>query len=203
MASVPAIEGVLRELLSPGLRDRWRPASNVFYPRQYPIFLEFFAESAPWTGDRVILAAALAFDWMPRMMESWNLEGVEDALNAYLSSTLSRREKRAALVEAIGLFLNGTLTGTSKFLHFFDPNNFAILDRYVVRALGLHKLKNVHKDKVTYLAYLDAIDAVPTNMAQDLKSLAAIYHHPYCSVGKLRAVELALYLSGKALARAP
>ena len=95
----------------------------------YPAILGWFSAQSEWTADTARIGSLMIYGWMPTILrtEKTNFEQFADTLN-YL--------KLGGQPEIEQPFVNASWVGTSKFLHFLKPNQWAIWDSRVCTALG-------------------------------------------------------------------
>lgn len=105
------------------------------YKLHYPAILHWFAlQRGQWTGEAVLQGCLMVYGWMPTIFEGRKTKGfltkeyLEDIAN------MLNRDFQEWKVENSN-FCNGSVVGTSKFLHFWEPDKFAIWDSNVYRAL--------------------------------------------------------------------
>lgn len=131
-------------------------SSKGNYDLHYRAIEIWFRDVTNWTWESVIQGSLMVYGWMPTILEgrknSANVltrsQAIEIAndLNAERCGEISRR------------FVNNSLVGTSKFLHFWRPQTFAIWDSHVCRALT--GATNAVSDTSTVERYFAAIRSV-------------------------------------------
>lgn len=162
--------------------------SSNFYIRTYPLQLAEFAklrERRAWVIDDVLMRFCSVYGWMPRGIQQWNVDAVSQ-----LATLLNEDEPDCEeLVEAASRCINSSIVGASKFLHFFDPYCFPILDSVVG---SLWWKKNVPKTVSHYFAYRTGVITVSDHAAQAAQAWAK--HWMGYNVTSVRAIEaLAFY----------
>lgn len=95
---------------------------------------------------------------------------------------------------SIEWFINNSVIGTSKFLHFLRPDQFPIVDRFVAYAF---RSKYVPQYLDDYVAYRSSVLEYAAICPVRLRRLADAYHMGQGTIEAVRAVELALILYGK------
>ncbi|MEM8827042.1 MAG: hypothetical protein AAGD40_08995 [Pseudomonadota bacterium] len=107
------------------------------YSLQYQPIVDTFSEMTKqgWNEDRVRIGALLVYGWMPTIPR---FESFQDRGHFKISEIADRLNSRADdWSDNWCRWLNNSPTGTSKFLHFWRPNKFAIWDQRVAKALGV------------------------------------------------------------------
>jgi hypothetical protein len=131
------------------------------YYDAYSALLDFFNNLDLQNEQNVIGAAHAVYGWMPTILKKetktkelmefvWHLRKIEEGPNQK-KLALIQLENQIAITKAI----NGSTVGTSKFLHFVEPNIFPIWDSNIARAFETATSKI--NDPATYLAYCKAI----------------------------------------------
>lgn len=128
------------------------------YLLSYPHFLNYFKKLDTINLENLIIGISFTYSWMPTILKSIQLQHSEKVLSI-LNEVKNRKkineEQLATLKEAF----NNSLVGTSKLLHFINPNQYAIWDSRVFRYL--HK-EEPHKYKLekpkTYIEYIEFLE---------------------------------------------
>lgn len=136
----------------------FRDGTNFVIKRQsdylsYPDFLKYFSDLKTITRHNLTIGINFTYGWMPTIFDfrSDNFDSALDILNEVKSGTKSTTDN---LVLLKGL-LNNSLVGTTKLLHFINPDNFAIWDSRVYRYLtDKEPYDNRIGNCKTYLDYL-------------------------------------------------
>ena len=145
-----------------------RPLLAADDSADYAAILHWFSKQNEWTADTARMGSLMVYGWMPTMIktEKTDFERFADFLN------------RGVADEIAEPFVNASWVGTSKFLHFWRPNQWAIWDSRVCWALGWGSLPNDAKMFSEYQVFCRRF----TDENGDLP---------------LRQVEQCLYLLGK------
>jgi hypothetical protein len=130
------------------------------YLISYLHFLKYFKNVDEINLDNLIIGISFTYSWMPTILKSINLENAEEAI------VILNDVKKGKILDKNELFIlkktfNNSLVGTSKLLHFINPDKYAIWDSRVFRFMNNgeepHKYK-LEKPEV-YLNYLNIIDS--------------------------------------------
>jgi hypothetical protein len=158
------------------------------YQAVYPHLVSFF-DRKDWTRELVEVAALAVYGWMPRVLKRSvsNVDTVVAMLNA----------DQPPKIEEIDLrFVNDSIVGTSKFLHFRWPEKYPIYDSNIMRCFerSLVLLKN-RKSPENYIDFYYAIkeaNAPPFLLAHRAKAEARgeIW-------AEVRSKEMLLFLHGQ------
>ena len=148
---------------------------------------------------RTVVAGAYAvYGWMPTIMQN----GVNRTAWATTREDLGQLRNATNWIDAevilrkapsILTLVNGSIVGTSKFLHFLNPEIFPIWDSKIGRVFGAHRRDLVEKIE-RYLGYCSTVAA----------SIDAVYPEDYAQfvgsgVSPVRRLELLLFLYGQSL----
>jgi len=150
----------------------------------------------------MLAGAAAVYGWMPRVfggIENRVLQPILPILRRVRDSK-SAAEAHAAVSdsadpERLLRFVNGSVVGTSKFLHFLNPTVAPIWDSRVARALGLDGAWKVDRDD-RYREYWAAIAECGEEAPSALKTFCRSPDGEMASEIRLR--EYALFLKGRA-----
>ena len=149
--------------------------------------------------ETVVAGAYAVYGWMPTIMKN----GVNRAAWATSSEDLSKLRNTKNWIDAevilrkapsILTLVNGSIVGTSKFLHFLNPEIFPIWDSKIGRLFGAHRRDLVEKME-SYFGYCSTVAA----------GIDAVYPEAYAQfvgsgVSPVRRLELLLFLYGQSLA---
>ncbi len=167
------------------------------YLISYPHFLNYFKNLEEIKLENLIIGISFTYSWMPTILKSINIKSNEEPI-----SILNKARKEELLNESEFLILkstfNNSLVGTSKLLHFINPEIYAIWDSRVFRFLNTdiepHKYRLERPE--TYLEYLKFI-----NSLKEEKEFDRFYELMKEKVGfeitKNRALELAFFKGNK------
>jgi hypothetical protein len=164
------------------------------YDISYLEFLKYFKELKKIEKHHLVIGINFTYGWMPTILDfrSENFDVALDILNNAKYGNVPSKEQLEILK---GLF-NNSLVGTSKLLHFINPEKFAIWDSRVYSYLtGEKPYQNRIGNCKSYLEFLEFC-GVLTN-----KKDYEIVHNKICEklgyqVTKFRSVELIMYLNG-------
>lgn len=173
-----------------------------FYRGSYPFILAHF-RSCTFDGTkndcgRFWQALILVYSWMGRGI----LTNFDDALARYRAACGTIKEARdSGRIDGAGLktlvsLCNDSTIATSKFLHFLNPEAFAIWDSRVASAIFGGKAHHyILKDTDNLLAYFDWIKRVPVSS----ETIASVTSHLQLDAdcGALRAREYMLFMCGE------
>ncbi len=136
------------------------------YLRQYPALIELGKRTDSLSSVALALAV---YGWMPRILRSDNLS--EADIPAIRNAEALNSEIVINSMPTRGL-INNSWVGTSKFLHFVNPNVFPIWDSHIARAFGLVKRAEFEK-KSAYVEYthnMHATVSIHTSVISLVKS---------------------------------
>jgi hypothetical protein len=164
------------------------------YLATYKLFLRFFKERiavSDLQADDAKAGVVFVYSWMAPAEfkpECWN--------HFALAKKVLKRDKDGPLsaveVDALKSFVGGSLIATSKFLHFFNPNRYAIWDTNVARVAYRYSWKECNRSQ-RYIEYLNDI--------KQLELSAALRKRVHDVIGRcsaMRCKEFALFQLGVA-----
>lgn len=162
------------------------------YLLSYPYFLDYFKNIQTINLENLIIGISFTYSWMPTILKSIKLDNVEKAISI-LNEVKNEKYLTELQLTILKTTFNNSLVGTSKLLHFINPEQYAIWDSRVFRFLNSeepHKYK-LEKPRA-YIEYIGFIDNLKTE-----KSFNNFYKLMKEKVGydisKTRALELAFF----------
>lgn len=116
----------------------FRDGTNFEIKRQsdylsYPEFLKYFSDLKTITQHNLTIGINFTYGWMPTIFD-FRSDNFDEALDILNSAKIGHKPTADNLTLLKGL-LNNSLVGTTKLLHFINPDNFAIWDSRVYRYL--------------------------------------------------------------------
>ncbi|MGJ8735396.1 hypothetical protein [Zobellia laminariae] len=148
------MEGLTLERLKKDVGD-YEVLSSYTYKRTYLEIITFFQEVNTLKESHLILFAQIIYGSMPTMVNI-NLENKEKVL-IILSKARNGITITFDEIEIIKEYINNSLVGTSKLLHFLNPKTYAIWDsrihRYITGKQTSYGIGNIK----TYIAYLNKV----------------------------------------------
>jgi hypothetical protein len=163
-----------------------------WYVQTYPDILAYFADLTQrkaWTPTAVRLGFLIVYGWMPTTIRSFDHEKA-----AALASHLNERVALDAMVELVAKVANNSMVGGSKFLHFYDPENFPITDS-VLQMLTGKPSQYRENDVQLYRIYCEAVERISeTHRNLALKWASAAFDY---EVSVTRAIEALCFYAMK------
>jgi hypothetical protein len=168
------------------------------YLFSYPHFLDYFRNN-PISESTLIIGINFTYGWMPTIFnfQSFNLIPVIEILNRVKSGNSLKIDELDVLKNCF----NNSIIGTSKLLHFINPELYPIIDSNVYRYLTK---KRPHFYSVNnssfYFQYINFCKRM-TEMAE-FESIheivnSKIRNEVTKNVSKMRAIELIMFYTGK------
>lgn len=160
----------------------------------YPEFLNYFKTIDEITKHNLVIGINFVYGWMPTIFDfrSDNFNEAIEILNKAKNGTEIITVSDLTLLK--GLF-NNSLVGSTKLLHFINPNKYAIWDSRVYRYLTNNNRYNQIENCNNYLDYLTFCKELIT-----LEEFDSLKIQIEGSVGypmtAYRIVDLILYLNG-------
>jgi hypothetical protein len=178
------------------LADGTKIKSNSFIA-SYQSLCEFFQDKTYLNGGDVICGCHMVYGWMPTIVE---LNEIEKRLNEIVRIVnVAKTEGKISNEDLKGLssFINNSLVGASKFLHFSNPNAFTIWDSRVYQFIHnesayQYRISDIDK----YREYEEIIHTI------ELHTRFADFHEQInhkigYAVSSKRAIELVMFLNSK------
>ena len=183
-------------------------AANELDPRGYRLgykALLMLGSRTDWSDPHAILAMMYAaYGWMPTVLkvkEDWEQSARQlGQLVVDLRTRAQPKEENfrvlARAAESGALFsVNRSVVGTSKLLHFANPDFCPIWDKVIATRFGYPVSGQGHNSPEAYLSYSRAIHAWLDRSSFGIEELGVLAGQ---EAGPLRRVEFALFLAARA-----
>ena len=163
---------------------------NDSYIDSYSEFINYFKNIDWIEKHHLVIASHFVYGWMSTIiqLDTKNIDEVLTALNG-VKAGHSVTENQ---LEIIKQCVNNSMVGTSKLLHFINPELYAIWDSRIFRYLtGKKSSYGIDKPKA-YLEYLVALKEIANH--KDYRSLHfAIERNFKYEISPLRAIEILMF----------
>lgn len=161
----------------------------------YQEFIKYFSDLKKITRHNVIIGINFTYGWMPTIFDfrSKNIDLATDILNKAKQGIVPNETELDILKKCF----NNSLVGTSKLLHFINPEIFAIWDSRVFRYLTNSEPYSYRLDN--YKSYLDYLKFCKylTEKVEYHKIHELIIKKVGYKMTKFRTLELIMYFNGK------
>lgn len=162
----------------------------------YVEFINYFKNLNLIDKHNLIIGINFTYGWMPTIFEFKNYE-FQDAISVLNKVKLSEGITDKEIYFLINMF-NNSLVGTSKLLHFINPEKYAIWDSRVYRYLFLNKEPNYKtiSNVNIYLSYIEFCKFI-SNSNEFTTIHKFIKEKLQYDITAYRAIELVMYSRGK------
>ena len=166
--------------------------SSENYLPQYKALVGLGA--AVQNAEEAVSLALAVYGWMPTILRS--LEISDEQL---------KRVKRVSDIDSgIGVIrefnappVNNSWVGSSKFLHFLNPQVFPIWDSHIARAFGLSR-RDQYESSAQYASYMDAMrELLPAGIDSISQTTGRIKIQFGYEISPLRALEFLIFSSSR------
>ncbi len=169
------------------------------YHLSYKEFIKYFSNLKKITKHNYIIGINFTYGWMPTIFHFKNCvsknkidEIVKILNNVKDGITISKQD-----IEYLVKVNNNSLVGTSKLLHFINPNNYIILDSRVYYYVNNGKVNYYQLNKVeNYLQFLNNCKQIIND-----NRFKEVYESMIKKVGykisSYRALELIMFINSK------
>ena len=184
-------EATIKRLIN--VADNLKPEIKSFFI-SYPYYLQYFKDlpGGEIKIENVIIGISFTYSWMPTILKNINIKN-ESKILLILNKAKKGDDLNDDDLEPLKTAFNNSLVGTSKLLHFINPEKFAIWDSRVFRNLYKeepHKYKLEKPD--SYLKYLEYLNELKEEFGfTDFKRI--MEEKVGYSISDLRALELGFY----------
>lgn len=166
---------------------------SMTYAESYPIFIEYFKKSQPLTKEHLIIGSQFIYGWMPTTLryKSTNFDDVVKLLNkARKEIYLEKKE-----IEIIVKLMNKSITGTSKLLHFVNPDKYAIIDSKIYGYIKNNTNATTPPNVEAYMDYMKELKELIKNNRKQVDELKEKIQkaNKSSAISDYRAVEAYLF----------
>jgi hypothetical protein len=185
-------------------------AEDASYLFSYKHFLTYF-ENKPkkLTVEDLVIGIHFVYGWMPTIFHFKSLDTAKlteaiGIINKYKGSDVIESDEPEQL-EKLKEILNNSIVGTSKLLHFINPDKYAIWDSRVHSYIrknfsesGIGYEPNNVKNYIKYLNFINEIKSHPNFKSDVYKPLKDVIKEKYkYKISQLRAIEMILFYAEK------
>ena len=192
----------MKPLVSPNLKNLYKSVNltDSIYHATYHSIIKISSQlKDDPNGDAVVALSTMVYGWMPTILKSINLDLFSPDKRKILSSirSIDSFESSIAYLDELksGPPINNSWVGTSKFLHFVNPEYFAIWDSRVAKHWGITTKYSIEKidNYVRYLKFVSEHinDETVFNAQSNIKNKFG--YNP----SNTRCLELILFLASK------
>lgn len=168
---------------------------NDSYIETYPEFLKFFKALDIIEKHHLIISCHFIYGWMPTIINIDNTKTDESL--AIINKAKSEQLLNNSELEVLKSYINNSMVGTSKLLHFINPKNYAIWDSRICRYITNKKSQYFINKPQNYLNYLDKMNEIIQhhNFNQFYECINK-HFNPY-SITPMRAIEVVMFETDK------
>ncbi|MGP1992944.1 hypothetical protein D9V96_013770 [Zobellia laminariae] len=167
---------------------------SYVYERTYFEILSFFQDVRILQESHLILFAQIIYGSMPTMVNI-NLKNT-DRLLTILSKARDGVEVNLEEIRAIKEYINNSLVGTSKLLHFLNPTMYAIWDSRIHRYITGKTTSYGIGDVQTYISYLERIRNISSQDGYNKLHQKIAKHFDY-EIQPSRVMEIIMFQTDK------
>lgn len=177
-----------------------KDAESIYIPTEeryltaYNEFIDYFKNIDKLTVHNTIIGISFTYSWMPTMLDfrSDKLREATEILNYAKQGSIPSLTE----LDILKSCFNNSLVGSSKLLHFINPNDFAIWDSRVYRYLFKQSPHTYRLEKNnTYLDYLFFCNYLTkSSFMTELKEI--VENKVGYKLTSMRAIELVFFYNG-------
>ena len=172
------------------------------YLMAYPVFINYFGSIDKITPNELIIGAHFAYGWMPTILTL----GKADIASCCEDLNRAKAGERLQLEELIRLqeFMNNSIVGLSKLLHFIRPDQYPIWDSNVAGFVSggpypPHKIN----DARYYLHFITYCEELINAAAYEPIHELLVSQLGSSPMSRFRSLDLIMFTEGSRLIKAP
>jgi hypothetical protein len=170
---------------------------NNSYILSYPHIANYFATIEEFQARDVVVCSHVVYGWMPTALDLYvNKQNI--TLNE--AANIANKAKRSELLTETELknlskLINNSLVGTSKLLHFTNPDKYPIWDSKIYRYVYSETPHNYRVNMPEkYIKYVQSAEEM-TKDSRFPAFIASVIEKVGYKVSGLRAIELVMFLN--------
>lgn len=164
------------------------------YLTAYQDFIQYFKDINQITRHNTIIGISFTYSWMPTILD-FRSDRIDEATRILNYAKRGNRPNLTDL-DILKSCFNNSLVGSSKLLHFINPEKFAIWDSRVYRYLFNQEPYSYRvENKNTYLDYLFICDNIINSSSID-KIQNIVENKVGYKMTKMRAIESIFFYNG-------
>ena len=163
---------------------------NDSYVDSYSEFINYFKNLDWIEKHNLVIASHFVYGWMPTIiqLDTKNVDEVLSILNGVKAGHYATENQ----LEVIKQCVNNSMVGTSKLLHFINPNLYAIWDSRIFRYITGKKYSYGIEKPKAYMEYMEALNEIVNH--PEYKSLHfEIERNFKYEISPLRAIEILMF----------
>lgn len=174
---------------------------NDSYILSYPHIIDYFARKTSLKLGDVVCGAHMVYGWMPTILElDLNREKIDlDKTLQTLNDAKSGNDVSTEQISDLASFINNSIIGASKLLHFVAPYCFPIWDSKIY--FFIHENYPYHSRVNSIKKYIEYIDILK-NLKQN-ENFTNFYNSVQRKIGyeisPLRSLELVMFLNAPSI----
>jgi hypothetical protein len=175
-------------------------AERIFIPEEdnyltaYQEFVKYFKNLDKLSIHNTIIGISFTYSWMPTILDLRSNK-IQEATEILNYAKQGNRPSSTDL-DLLKSCFNNSLVGSSKLLHFINPEQFAIWDSRVYRCIFNHEPHSYRvENNQTYIDYLSFCDHL-INTPEMTKLQKIIEGKVGYQMTKMRAIELLFFYNG-------
>lgn len=162
------------------------------YLKSYPHFINYFRAIEVINLENVVIGISFTYSWMPTVLKSLSIKNSQKIISI-LNEAKNGKNLSIKELTILKAAFNNSLVGTSKLLHFINPEDYAIWDSKVYKFLNEESPHSYRlKKPELYIEYLDFIKSL-----RNEKEFPSFYKLMKQKVGfeitECRSLELAFF----------
>ena len=177
-----------------GLQLTSRKGSS--YYKSYPYFISFFINNNVIKSTEVLYQGAnMVYGWMPTILDTQKNNKIypDLVIQSIERLDVSFTDPKKEDLEIVAAFMNNSIVGASKLLHFIYPEKYPIWDSKICGII-MSSSKSSYKVNKTenYINYCKAIHNIISKPPENLKNFKKKFTP---EISYVRAAELILFLA--------
>lgn len=199
MKPTPAQER-MRQVFEQGATEKIK--ADRSYIQSYQCLVEYFSGLNELTNNDLIRGMHMVYGWMPTILHinKDKSETLPDEALAACQKAMQEGDLSTTELKVLKAYVNRSIVGASKLLHFLVPDRYPIWDLKICRFVHGEKSNNHTANNVAtydqYVKDIRALQADPQFPAFHRKVEKQLGY----SVSGIRALELVMFLNGESSA---
>ena len=165
------------------------------YVKSYESIIDFFND-IQLNENSLIQGAHMVYGWMPTILNITKHD--LDTQNVLLSVEKISKEIDEANLIVLIKFMNSSIVGASKLLHFIYPEKYPIWDSKICEIITDKSYTQKVQNTLNYINYCEAIQNLINELPENLKNFKREFEEIFkYKISNVRAAELMLFLTAE------
>lgn len=164
----------------------------------YPYFISYFARKNTLSVEDFVIGSHITYGWMPTMLEIYTDNPTNDLSKG--TAILNKAKNREMISDSdfnfLSSLINNSLVGSTKLLHFINPEDYSIWDSRVYSYFYQEKPHNYRVNKIgSYRNFIEKCNEIKRD-ERFTEFYESVKEKMGYEISEFRAIEVIMFLNG-------